>query len=66
MTPNEEDLAPSDYHLFADLKRMLQVKRFRTNNKVIAETEAYFQAKDKLFFKKDIKILEKCWNDLFC
>ena len=26
------------------------------------ETEAYFEAKDKSFYKKGIKLLEKHWN----
>jgi len=46
--PYSPDLAPSDYWLFADLKRMLQRKRFG----VIAETEAYFETKDKSFYKR--------------
>ena len=57
------DLAPRDYYLFADLKRMLQVKRFGSNEEVISETEAYFEAKNKSFYKKDIGMLEKCWNE---
>ena len=60
--PYFPDLAPSDYWLFADLKRMLQGKRFGSNEEVILETEAYFEAKDKSFYKKDIKLLEKCKN----
>ena len=47
--PYSSDLAPSDYWLFADLKKMLQGKRFGSNEEVIAETEAYFEAKDKSF-----------------
>ena len=35
------DLALSDYWLFADLKKMLQGKRFGSNEEVIAETEPY-------------------------
>ena len=31
--PYSPDLAPSDYYLFADLKKMLQGKRFYSNNK---------------------------------
>ena len=50
--PYSSDLDPSDYWLFADLKRMLQGKRFGSNEEVILETEAYFEAKDKLFYKK--------------
>ena len=29
---------------------------------MIAETEAYFEAKDKSFYKKGIEMLEKHWN----
>ena len=57
------DLAPSDYYLFADLKKMLQGKRFYSNEKVITETNAYFEAKDKSFYKKGIEMLEKRWTD---
>ena len=42
---------------------MLQGKRFSSDDKVIAETEAYFEAKDKSFYKKGIESLEKRWND---
>ena len=40
---------------------MLQGKRFGSNE-VISETEAYFEAKDKLFNKKGTELLEKRWN----
>jgi [histone H3]-lysine36 N-dimethyltransferase SETMAR len=42
--PYSPDLAPSDFFLLADLKRMLAGKKFSTNEKVIVETEAYFEA----------------------
>ena len=58
--PYSLDLALSDYWLFANLKRMLQGKRFGSNEEVISETETYFEAKEKLFYKKGIKLLEKC------
>ena len=51
--------APRDYWLFADIKRMLQGKRFNSYEEVISETDAYFKAKDKSFSKKGI---EKRWN----
>ena len=57
------DLAPSDFYLFADLKKMLQGKRFSSDDEVITATEAYFEAKDKSFYKKGIESLEKRWND---
>lgn len=60
--PYSPDLAPSDYWLFADFKRMLQGKRFGSNEEVIAETEAYFEAKDKSFYEKGIKKLEERWT----
>ena len=60
--PYSPDLAPSDYWLFADLKRMLQGKRFGSNKEMISETEEYFEAKDKSFYNKSIELLEKCWN----
>ena len=55
-------MAPSDYWLFADHKRIIHRKRFGSNDEVILETEAYFEAKDKLFYKKGIELLEKRWN----
>ena len=56
------DLASSDYWLFADLKKMLQGKRFGSNEELIAETEAYFESKDESFYKKGIEKLDKLWN----
>ena len=55
--------SPRDYWLFTDLKKMLQGKRFGSNEEVIAETEAYFEAKDKSFYKHGIEKLEKRRND---
>ena len=56
------DLAPNDNQLFTDLKRMLQGKSFDSNEEVISETGAYFEAKDKSFNKKVIELLKKRWN----
>ena len=56
------DLTPSDYWLFVGLKRMLKGKSFGSNEEVISETEAYFESKDKSFYKKRIELLEKRWN----
>ena len=61
--PYSTDLAPSDYWLFAHLKKKLQGKKFGSNKKEIAEIEAYFDAKDKSFYKHGIEKLEKRWND---
>ena len=61
--PYSPDLAPSDYWLFADLKKMLQGKKFGSNEEVIAETGAYCEAKDKSFYKHCIEKLENRWNE---
>ena len=61
--PYSPDLAINDYCLFADLKRMLQGKRFGSNEEMIVETEAYLEAKGKSFHKKGIEMLEKRWNE---
>ena len=61
--PYSPDLAPSDYYLLADLKRMLRGKRFGFNEEEIVETEACFEANDESFYKKGIGMLEKRWNE---
>ena len=44
------DLAPSDYWLFTDLNRILQGKRFCSDEKLISETDAHLEAKVKSFY----------------
>ena len=44
---------------------MLQGKRFGSNEEVIAKTEAYFESKNKSFYKNGIEKLEKRWNECF-
>ena len=41
---------------------MFPGERFGSNEEVISETEAYFEAIDKSFYKKSIELLEKRWN----
>jgi [histone H3]-lysine36 N-dimethyltransferase SETMAR len=60
--PYSPDLAPSDYFLFADLKRALAGKKFKDNDGVIAETEAYFADKTKEYYKSGIEKLEDRYN----
>ena len=57
--PYSQDLAPSNYWLFTNLKRMLQGKKSGSNKEAISETDTYFEAKNKSFDKKGIKLLEK-------
>ncbi|KAF7264992.1 hypothetical protein GWI33_021776 [Rhynchophorus ferrugineus] len=60
--PYSPDLAPRDYFLFSDLKRMLGGKKFSSNEEVIAETQAYFEAKDKSYYKSGIEKLAGRYN----
>ena len=46
---------PSNYSLAADLKRMLQGKKFGSNEEVITKVESYFESKNKSFYEKNIK-----------
>ncbi|GFY35013.1 mariner Mos1 transposase [Trichonephila clavipes] len=56
------DQAFSSFFLFSDLKRMLAGQKFRAEEEVIAETEAYFEAKDKSCYKNDIEKLYGRYN----
>ena len=60
--PYSPDLAPSDFFLFSDLKRMLAGKKFGSDAEVIAETEAYFEDKPKEYYKNGIAKLEGRYN----
>nr|XP_040567943.1 histone-lysine N-methyltransferase SETMAR-like [Lepeophtheirus salmonis] len=59
-----QDNAPcdNDYFLFSDLKRMLAWKKFSSNEEGIAETEDYFEAKDKSYYKNGIEKLKDHYN----
>jgi [histone H3]-lysine36 N-dimethyltransferase SETMAR len=56
------DLAPSDFFLFADLKRMFAGKKFNTNEEVIAKTEASFGAMSKSYYQSGIGKLYDRYN----
>ena len=43
-------------------QKRLQGKRFGSNEEVILKTEVYYEVKDKLLYKKGIKLLENHWN----
>jgi [histone H3]-lysine36 N-dimethyltransferase SETMAR len=55
--PYSPHLAPSDFSLFADFKRMLAAKKFSTYEEVIAEIEACFEAMSKTYCKNGIEKL---------
>ncbi|GFY27095.1 putative DD34D transposase [Trichonephila clavipes] len=60
--PYTPDLPPCDFFLFSNLKRMLAGQKFRADEEVIAETKAYFEAKDKLYYKNGIEKLYGRYN----
>ncbi|GFV86759.1 histone-lysine N-methyltransferase SETMAR [Trichonephila clavipes] len=57
------DLAPNDHWLFADPKRMLQGKRFDSNEEMIPEAETYFESQNKSFYNKCIKKFKDRWAE---
>lgn len=61
-SPYPPDLAPSDYHLFLNLKKFLGGKRFSSNFKVIAAVNGYFEDLDSSTYKEGIAKLEHLWN----
>ncbi|GFT88937.1 putative DD34D transposase [Trichonephila clavipes] len=60
--PYNPDLAPSNFFLFSDLKRMLAGQNFCADEEAIAETEAYFKAEDKPYNKNGIEKLYGRYN----
>jgi len=56
-----QDLAPCDYFLFPNLKKWFGGKRFTTREQLIAETEAYYEGLDKLYYSNGLKKLENHW-----
>jgi [histone H3]-lysine36 N-dimethyltransferase SETMAR len=58
--PYSPDLAPSDFFLFADLKRMLAGQKFSINQEVNIETETFFEAMSKSYHKNGIENLYRC------
>jgi len=59
--PYSPDLASCNFYLFPNMKKWLGGKRFASNEKVIAETEAYFKEFDQSYFLNGIKMLEYRW-----
>ena len=55
--PCSPDLAPSDYHLFRNLKSHLRGTRFRDDDELKADTEAWFED----FYFKGIDCLKEKW-----
>ena len=60
--PYSPDLAPSDYHLFPQLKRQLSGVHFETDDDVIGAVEDYFGVMEKTFYLAGIEALRHRWQ----
>uniref|UniRef100_A0A3Q1F3Z6 Tc1-like transposase DDE domain-containing protein n=1 Tax=Acanthochromis polyacanthus TaxID=80966 RepID=A0A3Q1F3Z6_9TELE len=56
------DLAPSDFHLFPNMKRHLAGTHYATNNDIIAAVNDFLQEQDKTFYENGIKALQRRWK----
>lgn len=56
------DLAPSDFHLFPDLKKHLGGQKFSSNEEVEAAVNQYFTDLPESFFKTGIEALQNRWK----
>ena len=60
--PYSPDLAPSDFHLFPNLKKYLGGQRYSTDNDVMEAVRDYFQSLPEAFFKEGIAGLKHRWE----
>ncbi|XP_076037348.1 histone-lysine N-methyltransferase SETMAR-like [Oratosquilla oratoria] len=56
--PYSPDLAPSDSHLFPNLKKYLAGRRFTTDDEVMDAVDTYLQDQDSEFYNRGIKALQ--------
>lgn len=62
--PYPPDLVPCDNHLFPNLKKSLDSKRFSSNNEVKLETEAYLGDFNADYFLGKHQLLKHRWIEL--
>lgn len=60
--PYSPDLAPSDFHLFPNLKKFVSGKRFSSNEEVELAVDDYFNSLPESHFREGILKLEKRWT----
>ncbi len=56
------DIAPSDYYLFSNLKKILRGKNFSSDNEAISTVEDYLCDLDSKFFCQGIESLLDRWQ----
>ena len=57
--PYSPDLAPSDFHLFPNMKRHLAGTHYNTDNDVISAVDDFLDLQDKTFYENGIKALKR-------
>jgi len=53
--PYSLDLAPSDFHLFGQMKEYLRGHKFADDNKVMEAVQSWLKAMPKIFFLDGIR-----------
>ena len=56
------DIAPSDYHLFSNLKKFLRLKNFSSDDEAVTTVEDYLTDLNSEFFCKGIQSLHDRWQ----
>ncbi|XP_014481491.1 PREDICTED: histone-lysine N-methyltransferase SETMAR-like [Dinoponera quadriceps] len=59
--PYSPDLAPSDFHLFPNLKKFVSGKHFASNEEVERAVDEYFNSLPESHFREGVLMLEKRW-----
>ena len=55
-------VAPFDYLLFPNIKKLLAGKQYRTNDEVISAVEDFFKDQDESFYAIGIQALQRRWK----
>ena len=56
------DIAPSDYHLFSNLKKFVRLKNFSSDDEAVTTVEDYLTDLNSEFFFKGIQSLHDRWQ----
>ena len=56
------DIAPSDYHLFSNLKKFLRLKNFSSDDEGVTTVEDYLTNLNPEFFDSGIRSLHDRWQ----
>ena len=60
--PYLPDFAPSGFHLFSKLKKVISGTNFQSDDDVIHAVEVFLDSQDKNFFKGGIEAIQHRWQ----